>query len=91
MYTISEIQEIINLEIKKETLRLSKSDPKNLYLPIKYVLDLEGKRLRPLLVLLSFNMFSDKIENAVPFGRTQTPELWDYADGVDTMEFLLKL
>lgn len=28
---------------------------------------------------------------AVPFGRSQYPELWDYADGVDTMQFLLNL
>jgi hypothetical protein len=26
----------------------------------------------------------------VPFGKAQSPELWDYADGVDTIEFLLK-
>ncbi|MBN1340322.1 MAG: hypothetical protein JXA03_13415 [Bacteroidales bacterium] len=26
---------------------------------------------------------------AVPFGRSQRPELWDYADGTDTVEFLL--
>lgn len=34
---------------------------------------------------------SDKLgfENSVPFGKAQSPELWDYADGVDTMEFLL--
>jgi hypothetical protein len=25
------------------------------------------------------------------FGSSQKPELWDYADGVDTMEFLVKL
>ena len=27
----------------------------------------------------------------VPFGKSQQPELWDYADGVDTMDFLLRL
>ena len=27
----------------------------------------------------------------VAFGETQTPQLWDYADGVDTLNFLLKL
>ena len=34
---------------------------------------------------------SDKLgfENSVPFGKAQSPELWDYADGVDTIEFLL--
>ena len=31
------------------------------------------------------------IQNEIPFGSTQTPELWDYADNVDTMEFLLGL
>ena len=30
------------------------------------------------------------IGNTVPFGDTQKPELWDYADGVDTVEFLLR-
>jgi len=28
---------------------------------------------------------------AVPFGTTQSPTLWDYADGVDVMDFLCKL
>jgi len=28
--------------------------------------------------------------NNVPFGQAQSPSLWDYADGVDTIEFLLK-
>ena len=29
------------------------------------------------------------ISGAVPFGRGQYPTLWDYADGIDTMRFLL--
>jgi Acyl-CoA reductase (LuxC) len=28
------------------------------------------------------------IENSIPFGKTQKPELWDYADNVDTIAFL---
>ena len=27
----------------------------------------------------------------IPFGKVQSPELSDYADGVDTMQFLLTL
>lgn len=27
----------------------------------------------------------------IPFGKSQSPELWDYADGVDTMKFLTAL
>ena len=30
-------------------------------------------------------------ENQIPFGKTQKPELWDYADNVDTIGFLLKI
>ena len=29
--------------------------------------------------------------NDIPFGQSQKPELWDYADGVDTMAFLCGL
>lgn len=32
----------------------------------------------------------DIFENEVAFGKTQHPELWDYADNVDTLEFLTK-
>lgn len=31
------------------------------------------------------------VEESIPFGSTQSPQLWDYADGVDTMNFLTKL
>jgi hypothetical protein len=27
----------------------------------------------------------------IPFGKTQSPELWDYADNIDTISFLLNL
>jgi hypothetical protein len=30
-------------------------------------------------------------EKEILFGETQNPKLWDYADGIDTVEFLLKL
>lgn len=29
-----------------------------------------------------------KFNNFIPFGKTQQPELWDYADNIDTVEFL---
>ena len=33
----------------------------------------------------------DSNKNEVTFGQTQKPELWDYADNVDTIEFLSKI
>ena len=32
-----------------------------------------------------------EIEGAIPFGQAQNPQLWDYADGMDTLEFLKEL
>lgn len=32
-----------------------------------------------------------EIEGAIPLGEAQNPQLWDYADGVDTLEFLKNL
>lgn len=34
---------------------------------------------------------SEEITNAIPFGKAQQPELWDYADNVDTVKFLINL
>jgi hypothetical protein len=31
------------------------------------------------------------IENEIPFGNTQKPQLWDYADSVDSVKFLLSI
>ncbi|MCF6132158.1 acyl-CoA reductase [Flavobacterium wongokense] len=31
------------------------------------------------------------IPNSIPFGQTQKPKLWDYADNVDTLQFLTSL
>lgn len=34
---------------------------------------------------------SVKIDKRINFGESQQPELWDYADGIDTLKFLLNL
>lgn len=31
------------------------------------------------------------LDDAIPFGKAQEPQLWDYADNVDTMQFLTNL
>lgn len=40
--------------------------PKGLYEPIKYVLSIGGKRLRPTLLLLAYSLYRQDIENALP-------------------------
>ena len=34
---------------------------------------------------------SPQIIDAIPFGKAQQPELWDYADNIDTLKFLINL
>ncbi len=46
------------------------------------------------LQMLSYNIqciVGDEKMGYIPFGKAQQPELWDYADGVDTMQFLTQL
>ena len=44
---------------------LDKKSPENLYEPIQYILNLGGKRIRPLLVLMSADLFGHKYKEAV--------------------------
>lgn len=41
-------------------------DPKGLYDPIEYVLAMGGKRLRPVLLLMAYNLFKDDVESIYP-------------------------
>lgn len=66
MYTVAELQKIINSEIEKRSLDLQRLNPANLYCPVDYSLEMGGKRLRPVLLLLSYNMFSESVQNAIP-------------------------
>ena len=45
-------------------------------------LQMENKKIQ---CIVSNNL----IENSIPFGQTQSPKLWNYADNVDTISFLL--
>ncbi|MCG8409860.1 MAG: polyprenyl synthetase family protein [Bacteroidales bacterium] len=62
MYTIKEFQNIINQEITKSNIG---REPFSLYHPINYTLDSGGKRIRPVLVLMACNLFSDNVNEAI--------------------------
>lgn len=62
METITELQSFLNLELSKQNINRS---PANIYQPIKYVLDLGGKRIRAVLCLASAEMFSGNYKNAI--------------------------
>lgn len=41
-------------------------EPKGLYAPIEYVLSLGGKRIRPVLMLLAYNLYKEDVERILP-------------------------
>ena len=59
MYSSSELLQMVNKAI--ESLPYDRK-PSALYDPIKYVLSLGGKRLRPVLMLMAYNMFKEDVE-----------------------------
>jgi len=62
MLSFEKAQEIINREI--ESLVINR-EPVELYKPVKYILSIGGKRIRPALVLMACNLFSDTITHAI--------------------------
>lgn len=41
-------------------------EPEGLYAPIDYVLSIGGKKLRPVLMLMAYNMYRDDVRNVLP-------------------------
>ncbi|MCD6091614.1 MAG: polyprenyl synthetase family protein [Bacteroidales bacterium] len=62
MHTIEEYQKLIQSAIEKELVH---REPVELYEPIKYTLYMGGKRLRPMLTLLTCDIFDGDILQAI--------------------------
>jgi geranylgeranyl diphosphate synthase, type II len=62
MYSQAELKELVD----KAIISLTFSDEaEKLTYPVKYILSLGGKRLRPVIALMSCNLFQDKIDDAI--------------------------
>lgn len=59
MKTVQQIQESFERYI--QTLDYSR-EPDELYAPIRYVLSLGGKRIRPTFLIMAYNMYADDVE-----------------------------
>ncbi|NPA36467.1 MAG: polyprenyl synthetase family protein [Chlorobi bacterium] len=57
MYTLNELQQIINNKINSLNIG---GEPRGLFEPIEYVLSIGGKRIRPALCLLGYQLFSSE-------------------------------
>ena len=58
-YTFTQLLDKVNAHI--ETLDYA-HEPMNLYEPVKYILSLGGKRIRPAMMLMAYNMYRDDVE-----------------------------
>lgn len=63
MLTDKEILKMINSYL--DNLPYTRK-PQSLYEPVKYVLSIGGKRIRPSLMLMAYNMYKDDPENILP-------------------------
>ncbi len=62
MYNISQLKDIINSELTNINFV---QEPNNLYEPIAYTMSIGGKRIRPLLCLLSTQLFGGNVAKAI--------------------------
>jgi len=62
--SLSRYQKWIEQEIKKQKYG---KDPASLYEPIRYLMGLGGKRLRPMFTLLSYGLFKDDVKDIVRY------------------------
>lgn len=63
MFTTNELTEKINRHI---TGLAFTRQPEELYAPVSYVLSLGGKRIRPLLMLMAYNLYREDVESIYP-------------------------
>ena len=62
MYTIEQLRDVIKTELDKQEYV---EEPYSLFEPIKYIMEDGGKRLRPVLTLMAYNLYRDDIEKAL--------------------------
>jgi geranylgeranyl diphosphate synthase type II len=58
-----QVLELIEEEIARQAYGTT---PRSLYEPIRYIMNLGGKRIRPLLTCMGYSMFKDDVEKVVP-------------------------
>jgi len=62
MHSIQEYQDFFNQYLSEKTVD---KEPVNLYRPISYILEMGGKRLRPVLTLMTAEIFETNYKNAL--------------------------
>ncbi len=62
MYSLKSLQKIFTDRLEEEASQIGNRQPANLYQPVQYTLNMGGKRLRPVMVLMTCDLFGGNIE-----------------------------
>lgn len=65
MDRIKALQQVLIERLEAEAKSIGATSPNNLYQPIEYTLNMGGKRLRPVMVLLANELFGGQTEEAI--------------------------
>ena len=63
LYSASQLLEKVNTYINQMSY---KREPRELYEPIEYELSLGGKRIRPVLMLMAYNLYKEDVDSILP-------------------------
>lgn len=65
MHSLDSLQCVLQDRVEREAAEIGATAPLNLYQPIQYALDMGGKRLRPVMVLMACDLFGGNIDDAL--------------------------
>lgn len=66
MHNYNELQNLFEVNLKKEITAIKSRYPKFLYEPVAYTLQAGGKRIRPVLLLTAHELYNRDLETAMP-------------------------
>ncbi len=66
MHSIAELVALYKNYAEKQVFA---NEPQSLYAPVNYILSIGGKQLRPALVLMAHNLWSDEVTQSLPAGH----------------------
>ncbi len=65
MHSIDYLQQLVAHRLKQEAGKIGQTQPVNLYQPIEYTLNMGGKRLRPVMLLMACDLFGGNVDQAL--------------------------
>ncbi|MFA9389382.1 MAG: polyprenyl synthetase family protein [Prolixibacteraceae bacterium] len=66
MQANSNLQQLFNAKLEQEIELLKYREPRLLYEPVIYTLNMGGKRIRPLLLLMAYDLYKTNYDEAIP-------------------------